>query len=255
MNIRTLIVDDELLARERIRRMLEDESDVEILGECVGGRQAVSFIEEHAPDLVFLDIQMPEMSGFEVLETISPQRMPAIIFVTAYDRYALKAFEVHALDYLLKPVGGERLSSALRQAREQIKNARLGRIDERVISLLNDLHSENRYLKRVILKSIGRLYFIKTEEIDWIEGAGNYVKLHVAGKAHMLRERMNTLETKLNPEVFVRVHRSTIINVERIEEMRPLFNGDYTVTLSGGVEVVLSRSRRDRLLRLLEKTS
>lgn len=255
MKIPALIVDDEPLARDRIRRMLGGEPDIEIVGECVGGVQAVEQIEARRPTLVFLDVQMPEMSGFEVLRVISPEAMPFVIFVTAYDRYAIQAFEFHALDYLLKPFDEERLRAALARAREEIKKRQFGNFDERVGALLGDLKPENKYVERFVLKSIGRIYFIKTDEIDWIEAAGNYVNLHVGKENHLLRETMNNVESRLDPDRFLRIHRSTIVNIDFIRELSPLFNGDYTVTLNDDTALTLSRKYHDRLLQLFDKSS
>ncbi len=253
MKIKTLIVDDEPLARERVRRMLQDEKDIAIVGECVGGLEAVETIERIAPDLVFLDIQMPQMNGFEVLQSIEPPNVPVIIFVTAFDQYALKAFEFHALDYLLKPFSKDRLRSALNRVREQIQITQPNTVDERLTALLNDLKTENKYLERLLLKSSGRIYFVKTDEVDWIESAGNYAKLHVGRETHLLRETMSGLEESLNPENFLRIHRSCIVNIDRVKELHPLFSGDYMVIMQDKRELTLSRNYRDRLLNLFKK--
>lgn len=255
MKIKTLIVDDEPIARDRVRRMLRDESDVEIIGECGNGREAVTFINENKPDLIFLDIQMPEMNGFEALQEINPAKVPAIIFVTAYDQYAIRAFDVHALDYLLKPFNRERFKRAIDRVREQLEKTQSGKIDERLASLLADLTSSKKYLERLVVKSVGRVFFLRTEEVDWIEAAGNYAKLHVGREGHLIRETMNGLEAKLNPDKFLRIHRSTLVNIDRIKELNPLFSGDYTVMLKNGTELTLSRNYRDRLLELFEKSS
>jgi two-component system LytT family response regulator len=255
MKITALIVDDEPLAREKIRRLLRSEPDVEIVGEAVSGEEAARLIENLKPDLVFLDIQMPEMNGFEVLKTVKNERMPAVIFVTAYDKYAIKAFEVHALDYLLKPFDRERLQTAVRRVREQIEANRHGDLDERLISLLSNLKPEKEYPERLVLKTAGRVFFIKTSDIDWIEAAGNYVKLHIGRDAHLLRETMNKIETKMNPEKFLRIHRSSLVNIDRIKELNPLFNGDYLVILQDKTELTLSRNYHDRLRQLFEKFS
>jgi two-component system LytT family response regulator len=247
MKIRTLVVDDEPLARERIRRMLRGEPDVEIVGECGNGANAVSLIEELAPDLVFLDIQMPEKNGFEVLQEIAAGRMPSVIFVTAYDQYAIRAFEVHALDYLLKPFNRERFQAALNRVRDEIKKSGFDDRAEMFASLLSDLQAKKHYLEKLILKSSGRVYFLKTDEVDWIEAAGNYLKLHVRRENHLLRETMNGIEAKLDPLKFPRIHRSTIVNAERIKELFPLFNGDYTLILKDGTELTVSRNYRSRL--------
>ncbi|MBV9958100.1 MAG: response regulator transcription factor [Acidobacteria bacterium] len=253
--IRTLIVDDEPLARERIKRYLGAEGDIEVIGECANGRDAVKAVGELAPDLLFLDIQMPELDGFGVLEAIGPQQVPAIIFVTAYDKYALRAFDVHALDYLLKPFNRDRFGRALQRAREQLEHDKLGQLDQRLLSLLEDLKTEHKYLDRLVVRSVGRVFFLKTDEIDWIEAAGNYVRLHVGREAHLLRETMNRLEAKLNPDKFLRIHRSTLVHIDRIKELQPLFSGDYTVILRDGRQLTLSRSYRDKLLELFDKSS
>lgn len=255
MKITALIVDDEPLAREKIRRLLRNENGVEIIGEAVSGEEAVEMIEQQKPDLVFLDIQMPEMNGFEVLKTIKNDSLPAVIFVTAYDKYAIKAFEVHALDYLLKPFDSERLQSALERVREQMDAKNHGEFDERLLSLLSDLKAEREYPQRLVLKTAGRVYFIKTSDIDWIEAAGNYVKLHIGKDTHLLRETMNNTEAKLDPEKFLRIHRSSLVNIDRIKELNPLFNGDYLVILEGNTELTLSRNYHDRLRELFEKFS
>jgi two-component system LytT family response regulator len=256
MKITALIVDDEPLAREKIRRLLRSETDVEIIGEAVSGAEAVEMIENQKPDLIFLDIQMPEMNGFEVLNAIkNGAAIPAVIFVTAYDKYAIKAFEVHALDYLLKPFDSERLQSALKRVREQLESKSHNGFDEKLMSLLSDLKAEKEYPQRLVLKTAGRVYFIKTSDIDWIEAAGNYVKLHIGKDAHLLRETMNKTEAKLDPEKFLRIHRSSLVNIDRIKELNPLFNGDYLVILQDKTELTLSRNYHDRLRALFEKFS
>ncbi len=254
MKIKTLIVDDEPIARDRVRRMLHEENDIEIVGECGNGAEAVTFINENQPDLVFLDIQMPEMTGFEALQAIASDKVPVIIFVTAYDQYAIQAFDVHALDYLLKPFNRQRFQRAVERAREQIEKTQVGKIDERLVSLLSDLKGK-KYLERLVVKSVGRVFFLRTDEVDWVEAAGNYAKLHVGREGHLIRETMNGLESKLNPDKFLRIHRSTLVNIDRIKELNPLFSGDYSVMLKNGTELTLSRNYRDRLLELFEKSS
>jgi two-component system LytT family response regulator len=252
MKISTIIVDDEPLARERLKRFLRDEPDVQVVGECGNGADALKQIRAIKPELVFLDIQMPEKDGFEVVEALDGGHVPAIIFVTAYDQYALQAFEVHALDYLLKPFNRERFRRAVAHARAQIEKIRLGNLDERLSSLLADLQTGRRYLERLVVKSVGRVFFLRTAEIDWIEAAGNYLKLHVGRDSHMLRETMNSIESKLDPAVFLRIHRSTIVNIDRIKELHPMFSGDYSVILRNGTELALSRNYRDRFLDVFE---
>jgi two-component system LytT family response regulator len=253
--MKILIVDDEPLARERVRRHLRDEPGIEIVGEAGNGREAVSAIEEKTPDLVFLDVQMPEMNGFDVLKALEENKIPAIVFTTAYDKYAIQAFEFHALDYLLKPFSRERFKRAVRHAREQLENSRQsGNIDERLVSLLENLKAK-KYLERIVVKNSGRVFFIKTEEIDWIEAAGNYLKLHVGRDAHLIRETMQSIEAKLDPEKFFRIHRSTLVQIDRIKELHPLFGGDYAVILRNGTELNLSRNYRERLPELFGNLS
>lgn len=252
---RALIVDDESLARERIRTLLQTDDEIEIVGECADGREALAAILSIAPELLFLDVQMPEMSGFEVLGAISDEaRLPVVIFVTAYDQFALRAFEVHALDYLLKPFDRERFLKALGRAKEQIEHERKGALGQRLLSLLADLKPEQKTLERLVIKAAGRVFFLRADEIDWIESAGNYACLHVGRESHLLRETMNTMETRLNHDRFRRIHRSTIVNIERIKELQPLFRGEYVVILRDGTQLTSGRAYRDRLQQLLENT-
>jgi two-component system LytT family response regulator len=250
VKIRTLIVDDEPLARERVKRFLRDEKDISIIGECGNGEDAVEAIQSEKPDLVFLDIQMPEKNGFEVIRSLDDKQLPTVVFVTAYDQYALQAFDVHALDYLLKPFNRDRFQRAVVRAREQIEDRRRGDLDERLTSLIENLKSEKKYLDRLVVKTVGRVFFLKTDEIDWIEAAGNYVKLHVGRESHMIRETMNGIETKLDPDKFIRIHRSTVVHIDRIKELHPMFSGDYAVMLRDGTELALSRNYRERFLEM-----
>lgn len=259
MKIKTLIVDDEAIARERVRRFLEAESDIEILGECRDGRETVGAIRRLQPDLVFLDIQMPQMSGFEVLAALGEHPLPAIVFVTAYDQYAIQAFAVHALDYLLKPFNQARFRQTLAHVRKQLahrhESGEKTSVDSRLLSLLEDIKSGPRYAERLVIKATGRVYFLKTDEIDWIEACGNYVNLHIGNETHLLRETLSHLEGRLDPSRFLRIHRSRLVNLDRVKELTPLFNGDYTVSLHDGTELTLSRTYRDRLQDLIEKLS
>lgn len=248
--IRTVIVDDEPLARRGIRAHLKEERDVEIIAECSNGREAVHVIEEQAPDLVFLDIQMPELDGFGVLEALNVEPLPSIIFVTAYDKYALRAFEVHALDYLLKPFDNERFARAVDRARAQIERRSISDLSHRLQSLIDDLRTNQKYAERLVIKTAGRIFFLGVEEIDWIEAADNYVRLHSGRDTHLLRETMNSLENKLDPAQFLRIQRSTIINVRRIKELHPLFRGEYEIVLRDGTRLASGRGYRDRLQEL-----
>lgn len=253
--IKTLIVDDEPLARRNLRVLLDQDPQIEIIAECPNGREAVKAIKGLSPDLIFLDIQMPEMDGFDVLAKVGAEQIQAIVFVTAFDRYALKAFEVHALDYLLKPFDDARFQSALEQAKSHIKQEEISKVSGKLLALLEDrankkedrINRREPYLTRLMVKLASRVILLKVSEIDWIEADGNYAKLHVGPKSHLLREKMHDLEAQLNPQKFVRIHRSIIVNLDRIKEMQPHFNGDYVVVLEDGVQLRLSRSRREHL--------
>ncbi len=255
MKVRTLIVDDEPLARERIRSLLEEEPDIEVVQECGDGREAAEAILRERPDLLFLDVQMPEMTGFEVIEAVGPEEMPTVIFVTAYDQYALRAFEARALDYILKPFDQERFARALQKARDTIQRQKDGDISERLRSLLEELRPRPRYVERLVVRSGARITFLRTEEVEWIDAEGNYVRLHVGKKSYLLRETMSGIEAKLDPERFIRIHRSTIVNVERIKSLETLFQGEYVVHLEDGTKLTSSRGYRDRLHALMEASS
>ena len=241
--IRTLVVDDEPVARARVLSLLQGESDIEVIGECDSGPQAISAIENASPDLVFLDIQMPQMDGVTLARTLG-DAMPAVVFVTAYDEYALRAFEVHALDYLLKPFSAERFKSALMHARQHLST-------RRAVGTREAVGIERR--DRLVIKSSGRIYFVRTHDIDWCEAAGNYVRLHVGPQTHLVRGTMGYIESQLDPAQFVRVHRSTIVNVDRIQELRSSFNGEYIILLHDKTRLTLSRGYRDGLQTKLGK--
>ena len=245
--IRTLVVDDEPLARERLTNLLSAEPDIEVVGQCRDGEEAATAIVDHTPDLVFLDVQMPAMNGFEVIDAVGSERMPLVIFVTAYDQHALKAFQVRALDYLLKPFDRDRFQEALQRARTYIQRDETGDIGRRLLALIKDLRRDQPKTDRLVVKSGGRLFFLRTDEIDWIEAAGNYVRLHVGPVSHLLRETMNAIEGRLDPEKFFRIHRSRIVNMERIQEMQPWLNGEYAVLLRTGTRLTLSRGYREKL--------
>jgi two-component system LytT family response regulator len=240
-------VDDEALARDRTRQLLEEEPDVEIVGECASGQDAVATIESAAPDLVFLDVQMPGMDGFAVLAAVSANRLPAVVFVTAHDEHALKAFQVHALDYLLKPFDGERLRGSLQRVREQLRSAAPHAFQRRLLAMLEDLKPRAWAVNRIVIRAGGRLSFLKTDEIDWIEGEGNYLRIHAGKQSYLLRETMSEIEARLDPGRFVRIHKSTIVNTERIREIQPLFNGAHSVLLHDGTRLTWSRGYREQL--------
>src|SRR5687768_442930 len=251
--IRTLVVDDEPMARERVLSLLQHEEDVEVVGECSDGTQALAAIQHYAPDLVFLDVQMPGIDGFGVIEGIGADKMPTVIFVTAYDEYALRAFEVHALDYLLKPFGRDRFRQTLTHARAHLERRRAGDLGRRLLALVNDIKPEAPKLDRLIVKSGGRVFFLRTGDLDWIEAAGNYVRLHLGEESHLFRGTMNRMEARLDTRRFVRIHRSRIVNTERIKELQPWFNGEYVVILRNGTRLPLSRGYRDKLQEQLGK--
>ncbi|MCI0417982.1 MAG: LytTR family DNA-binding domain-containing protein [Acidobacteria bacterium] len=253
--IKALIVDDEVLARNRLREILKKDAEIALVGECSSGEEAVQAILESAPDLLFLDVQMPEMDGFAVLEALPPERLPVVIFVTAYDQYALRAFEVYALDYILKPFDAERFRRTMRRAKTQIRQVRGSVLNEGLLSLLTELKEKPKpkHPERLVIKTGGRVSFLKTAEIDWIESEGNYVRLHVGKETHLLRETLNQMEERLDPDQFLRIHRSTIVNLDRIKELQPWFHGEYRVLLQDGTQLLLSRKYREKLRDLLGK--
>ena len=254
MPIRTMIVDDEPLAREKLRGFLEKEDGIEIVAECRDGKDALETLEREKPDLVFLDVQMPEMDGFEVLENTDPELLPTVIFTTAYDQYALKAFDVHAVDYLLKPYDRERFSQAVARAKEEHERRQVGEVREQLLALLGEVEKrhESPFPERLVVKTSGKVVFIKVADLDWVDAAGNYVRLHVAGDSYLMRETMGRLESRLDPKQFLRIHRSTIVNIERIRELQQQFHGDYLVVLKSGQRLTLSRSYRDKIQELLD---
>jgi two-component system, LytTR family, response regulator len=258
MTLRTLIVDDEPLARERVRMMLGMHDDVAVIGEVGDGQQAIDAIRQERPDLVFLDVQMPSVDGFGVLRALEGEIMPYVVFVTAYDQYALRAFEVHALDYVLKPFNAERFSQALQRARNAIarRDDLDGSVDkDRLRSLVASLTAEQREKQRIVVKSSGRVFFVKVDDIDWIEAEGNYVRLHMGAQSHLLRETMKGMESVLDTSQFIRIHRSTIVNADRIRELQPLFHGEYAVILRDGTRLVASRGPDNRLKKLLAEAT
>jgi two-component system, LytTR family, response regulator len=237
-NARALVVDDEALARERVRTLLAQAAGVEIVGECSGGREAVDAILAQRPDLVFLDVQMPDLSGFEVLDAVATEWLPAVIFVTAYDEYAIKAFDVHAIDYLLKPIEPERFRKALARA---TKRGLLSLLDERPID-------------RLVIRARGKVSFLKPSEIDWIEADGKHAVLHAGRETHVVRHTLTRLEQRLAPHGFVRVHRSAIVNVDRIKELEPWFHGEYVVILKDGTKLTSSAAHSQALHRIVDAT-
>ena len=248
MKIRTLIVDDMPLARELIKESLAGEEEFEIVAECGDGGDAIAAIKTLKPDLVFLDVQMPEVGGFEVIEYIGIEQMPVVIFVTAYDEFALRAFEACALDYLLKPFKKARLIRTLERAKREINLKHVGRLDQDLTHLMAEVKRGGNYLQRIIVKSGEQTILLSVAEIDWISGAGNYLEIHVGKEIYLIRERLNTMERKLNPDTFSRIHRSTIINLNRIKAMHRMFHGDHLIYLNNGTELNMSRTYYEKLL-------
>lgn len=258
MTIRAVIVDDEPLARRRIRNLLGGTPEIEIVAECANGRDAIDVIDspaaaDSAPDLLFLDIQMPEVDGFDVLQAIGVGRVAAVIFVTAYDQFALRAFEAQALDYLLKPFDDERFGAAMQRARERIRQHKAGDLDRRLQALLDNVRGDRGYLRRLVVPSGHRNVFLRTEQVDWIEAERNYVRIHAGGRAYLLRENLTHIATALDPATFCRIHRSTIVNIDRIQSVESLFHGEYQVVLQDGTKLTSGRSYRAGLQALMGK--
>jgi len=247
MKIRTLIVDDEPLAREWVRNGLQNEPELEVIGECGDGFDAVKMIAAERPDLVLLDVQMPGLDGFGVLASVDAENLPAVVFVTAFDRYALKAFEAHAVDYLMKPFSSERLHEAVERARAAIDRSSSKNLKAALHALLQDIQRERAYPEWLLIKKEDRSVFLRVADIDWIESARNNVRLHVGKEIFVYHETTNGIEARLDPRNFFRIHRSTIVNIDRIREMHPWFNGDYAVTLKDGTRLTLSSTYRERL--------
>lgn len=245
-NYNVLIVDDESHARERLKKHIKGDRELNIAGECSDGLEAVDFIEKNKPDVVFLDVQMPKMDGLGVIETVGVENMPVVIFVTAYDRFAIQAFKVNAMDYVLKPVAKDRFTESITRAKEYIENRKNGELNQRMIRLLEEMKPDKQYIDRIMVKSSDRMYLIKTLDIDWIEADDNYVKLHVGPKYHLLRQTMKSLEDALDPSLFLRIHRSIIVNMDRIKEIQQWFNNEYTVILKDGTELTMSRGYKDK---------
>jgi len=251
VTIRTLLVDDEELARRGLRVRLERAGDIAVVGECGNGGEAIAAIGKLAPDLVFLDVQMPEVSGFDVIAGLDPKRAPHIIFVTAFDQYAVKAFEVNALDYLLKPIDDERFAQALRRAREALASSRDENFGARLNAGVASFHQGAAAMRpgsdRLAIPTGDRVVLLRIAEIDWVEACGNYVSLHIGKKGWLLRETIAAMDQRLAPHGFARIHRSTLVNVERVAELRALANGEFAVLLRDGDELKLSRSFRHAL--------
>ena len=260
--VRTLIVDDEPAARRGIRLLLERDGGVDIVGEASGGAEAAELIARERPELAFLDVQMPGCDGFQALQRAGLVNAPAVIFVTAYDEHALRAFEVNAVDYLLKPYDDARFAAALQRAKDEVRRRQADTVNARLHQLLDYLQqapqpaaapAENAS-DRILLKSSGEIFFLKAEEIDWIEAEGDYMKFHVSGRTHLMRETMARLEARLDPKKFIRIHRSTIVNIDRLRKLSPSFAGEYAVILHDGTKLKLSRGYHERIATLLKQS-
>lgn len=257
--IRTLIVDDEPTARRGVRLLLERDAAVEIVGEAAGGTEAAELMRREKPDLVFLDVQMPGCDGFEALTKLDPGSAPAVVFVTAYDEHALRAFEVNAVDYLLKPYDDVRFGAALHRAKDEVRRRQADSVNARLTQLLDYLQKNGAARKeeaagdRILVKSSGEIFFLKAEEIDWIEAEGDYMKFHVSGRTHLMRETMARLEARLDGKRFIRIHRSTIVNIDRLRKLSPSFAGEYAVILHDGTKLKLSRGYHERIASLLKQ--
>jgi two-component system, LytTR family, response regulator len=255
MKIRALIVDDEPLARQRIRLLASDERDIEIIGECSNGADAVMAIKRDPPDLLFLDVQMPEMDGFETLEKLPRERLPLVVFTTAYDKHAVRAFETHALDYLLKPFQPGRFKTAVIRAREHLANQKESSAARGLLDLLAARQSSSavpsiaNFLTRLTIKTGDKVVVIKTGDIDSLESAGNYVAVNIGKESHILRETLNALEKQLDPDKFLRVSRSAIVNLDRVKELQPMFKGEHIIVLQNGKRLAMTRG----LLRKFEQ--
>jgi two-component system, LytTR family, response regulator len=247
VSLTTLIVDDEALAREGLRMLLSQDTEVSAIREAKDGREALASIRSTRPDLVFLDVQMPEMDGFAVLQALGAEQMPAVVLVTAHDRYAIKAFELNAIDYLLKPVTEERFAKSLARAKARIRAGLVDDANRQIIGLLETIASPRRYPRRLSVRSTGRIVFVDVDDVDYVRAAENYVEVHLGRVHHLLHVPMSTLEEALDPEVFLRIHRSTIVNASRIKEVKPGAHGEYVVTLEDGTKLQSGRSYSGRL--------
>lgn len=251
-SLRTIIADDEGLARKKLRLLLSAESGVNVIAECQDGKETVAAVQTQRPDLLFLDVQMPDLDGFQVLGRIAQDQLPIVIFTTAFDHYAIRAFEAHALDYLLKPFNQERLHRAVERAKSEALKSHEEGVKARILDLWTSTRKESDRLQRLVFKTAGRVVFLDLNEIDWIEAAANYVKIHAGKDSYLLREGIGQMSAKLDPERFVRIHRSLIVNVNRIRELQPCDNGEYIAVLRNGKELSCSRGCRFELQRLID---
>jgi two-component system LytT family response regulator len=245
--VRTVVADDEPMARERLVSLLAQQPDIDVVATCASGPETVTAIRAHRPDLVFLDMQMPELDGLGVIDAVRAERMPSVVFVTAYDEFALRAFEVHALDYLLKPFGRERFEQTLARARQYLDGKRAGELASRLLALVDDVGPGRSRTERLLVKSGARVLFVEAAQVDWVEAEGNYVRLHAGGESHLVRDTMQAMERRLGSSCFVRVHRSRLVNLARVRELRLLAGGEYEIVLSSGAALGVGRLYREQL--------
>lgn len=257
--VRAVIADDEPLARTKLRLLLDSEAQIKVVAECHNGAQTLAAIRSCRPDLLLLDIQMPDLDGFQVLSEISPKEMPVVIFTSAYDQYAIRAFEAHALDYLLKPFDQSRLHQAIERARLEMRKSRDREMTRRILDLLSQVKSEKQAIPefdaRLVIKTKGRIVFLNVDEIDWVEAAANYVRLNAGKESYLFRETISGTSERLNPNQFIRIHRSMIVNVRKIKELIPVNSGEYVVVLKSGKELSCSRGYRANVQHLIDKNS
>jgi two-component system LytT family response regulator len=251
--IRTLIVDDEPLARKRLRELLKEDSEISVIGECLNGAETITAVGQLAPDLIFLDVQMPGIDGLTVSEALRGSQGPLVIFVTAYEQYAVRAFDVQAVDYLLKPFDRPRFAQATQRAKDRIRERRHDDVNRQILGLLSEMKDKPQYLDRLVIKNNDRVFVLKTDEIDWVEAEGNYVRVHFGKQSSLIRETLSHLATQLDPRKFPRIHRSRLVNIDHIQELQPWSHRDWRIVLRGGAELRLSRNYREQLSQLLGK--
>jgi two-component system LytT family response regulator len=248
--IATLIVDDEPLARRKLRKLVEADPELHLAGEAANADEAIAAINAFDPRLIFLDIKMPRRSGFDVLAAINPERMPLVIFVTAFEEFAVRAFEVHAIDYLLKPYTATRFADAVKTAKSRLHDELNEKLAERTLALLSEV--KTGYANRLMVKTRDAIVLLNSRDIDWVEAQDKYVRIHAGPEAHVMRETISSLEARLDPKRFIRIHRSHLVNLDRIRKLEPLINQEYQVVLRDGTKLVMSRGQRKRLADLLE---
>ncbi|HRH46232.1 MAG TPA: LytTR family transcriptional regulator DNA-binding domain-containing protein [Pyrinomonadaceae bacterium] len=253
--IKVLVIDDESLARDLIIELLKDFDGFQVIGECSDGLEAVKNIEKLRPDLIFLDVQMPILNGLDVLEKIREDFLPQIIFVTAFDNYAIRAFDFHAIDYLLKPFSRQRFHQAVLHAKAQITQQNSVETKQQFSALIENHKNKPSHLQRIFVKDNGKIILLEPETVDWIEADDKYLHLHTAQKTYLIRQTLNSIEAELDPNIFLRIHRSTIVNLTRVKEIHPIFNGEYILILQNGAKITLSRNYKNRFFERFGKTS